>query len=75
MLRLWIGGGIYLTGQTVFTCPAETFTSIGFIDAAWTLMSSSFGALISGIGRLRIWYSSGLQYFSIASERIVVSLS
>lgn len=60
----------HVCGQIILAIPEATFTSIGLIEAALTLMSTSSGPLIFGTGRSRIWYSSGLQYFSIDSDFI-----
>lgn len=47
------------------------FTSIGFTDAALTLISSSSGFVIFGTGSVARLYSEGLQNFVRAMARIM----
>jgi hypothetical protein len=61
-------------GRTLPTYELANFTSIGFTDAARTLMSSSSGFVIFGTGSVARLYSDGLQNFVKAMARIVAGI-
>jgi hypothetical protein len=54
-----------------FPIPEASLTSSGLTEAACTLMRSSSGFEIWGVGIVATWYSFGLQYLESANARMV----
>jgi hypothetical protein len=58
-----------------FAIPPAILTSIGLMDAAWTLMRTSSGLEIVGVGSVPKSYSLGLEYFASAMALMVEGIS
>jgi hypothetical protein len=69
-VRSGCGESTYFSVVSILATPEAILTSMGFMEAAWTLMRTSLGLVICGVGSVATSYSSGLEYFGSAIARI-----